>query len=417
MLTRLEGAASDGLDKLGRLFEDSLSGSAYWQALAYADRIAADPRASVSRRAEAFRAAGELRLQLGDYPGAARDLERATGAVPSSSDLFHLAEAKREQPDEALPFADRAAAAAGATLWQRAKANLLSAELRVDLGDVAGAEKKLFLVLKDAPEDLDALSAMVRLKRGNKPAALPYAQRAGRAAAKAPLWRRPAALRLGARLWLELSEPAQAAELLRRALRFNPEDMDALTPLVAVHGKLTAQQRSGFRRDAPAGGADSEATASSDQALARALERDPDDLEALRQFVERHRRRPAEAAAYAERFSRSIWKTPVWQRAEAQRTLAALWRALGDDVKAYAALERAYESQSSLLTWLMFIAMPNREQDDEAIPNALRIYCRAAEMRLTLGDRAGAQETLRLGLALDPANAWALRLMAALARP
>ena len=77
--------------------------------------------------------------------------------------------------------------------------------------------------------------------------------------------------------------------------------------------------------------------------------------------------------------------------------------------------ERAYESQSSLLTWLMFIAMPNRAQDDEAIPNALRIYCRAAEMRLTLGVARGAGDLRRL--ALDPANAWALRLMAALARP
>ncbi len=55
-----------------------------------------------------------------------------------------------------------------------------------------------------------------------------------------------------------------------------------------------------------------------------------------------------------------------------------------------------------------------RQSDPKSSGGAMVIYCAAAEMRISLGDRAGAKEELEQGLTLDPGHAWALRLMEAL---
>lgn len=390
-----------------------------WRALADADRDAADPKASGPHRAESLRRAGELRLSLGDFPGAETDFRRALELLPGDSGLLlRLAEALHERPELALPFADRAASAAGASAAARADGYLLAGRLRLELEDAAGAEKSLALALSDAPDDLDALHAMARVLRARKPAAFVFAERAERAAAKSPPWRRPAALRLAARVWLELDEHARAAENFRLALLFNPEDLDALGPLVRMKDRLAPGRLAGLRRAALAAGrrTELETEASSEEAPLRALASAPDDLEALRRLVVLHReRRPAEAAAYAARFGAAVPRSPVWQRAEAYRELARLWSSLGDAAKAQASIDRAHDGQSdSLLTWRMIDALPPPAKEKLNQGGPMAVYCAAAEMRLALGDRAGAEEVLALALRHEPGHAWALRLKAAL---
>lgn len=407
-------SAPPDLAALERQFESSLADFDYWQALAYADLVAAAPQTAAARRSEVLRKAGELRLLLGDFPGAAEDFRNAMGGNPRASDLLNLAEAKREQPEEALPYAERAAKAPDAAAFDRAKANLLAAALRMDMGDASGAEKNLALALTDAPDDLDALSAMVRLKRENKPAARAYAERAERAAAKTPPWQRPAAYRFASRIWLEIGEHERAAEKLRSALRLNPEDLEALAPLVRMKDKLTPKQLAGFQRSALVSDADKEAAAKSPSADAvnRALAANPHDLEALRQLLVLNRSNPAAATSHAARFADSVRKSPVWHRAEADRVLAAFWLSVGNEGKAYATLDHAYEFQTnSIAAWRMFLKMPKLAPADEHRSGALSAYCNAAELRLALGDREGAQETAKLGLKLDPTHACALRIL------
>lgn len=412
---RLEADPED-LDALEQLAELGRYEDAPWSRLSFTDKIAASPRASAARRAEAVRQAGEMRLSLGDFHGAQNDFERALASAPGDAGLLHLlALAKHERPEEALIDADRAAKA-GASAVGRARAHLLAGQLRTDLADAAGAEKSLALALKDAPDDLDALHAMVRVLRGRKAEALVYAERAGAAAGRTPLWQRPAALFLSARVWLELEEHARAAETLRSALRFNPEDLDALGALVRIKDKLGPEQLAGLRRAtlrAEGPGASEPPAPNDAQALARALAKNPDDLEALRRLIVSSRR--IEAAAYALRFEDAVWKSPVWQRAEANRVLAAVWLELGAPDRAAAILERARDLKSDAIdTWRMIVALGPRDRNTRLKGVYSGIYCTAAEMRTALGDREGAEEEVRLSLKEEPAHPWSLRLLAEL---
>ncbi|MCM2303927.1 MAG: hypothetical protein NDJ72_04445, partial [Elusimicrobia bacterium] len=416
--TRLAGLLArnpDDVAVLGRMAAIHRSRIQFWHALTYLDRMAASPRASPEQRAEFLGQAGELRLQIGDFPAAAADFRRALALRPGDSVFLRLlAEALRERPEEALPYADRAAAAAGASAHARSRANLLAGDLRADIGDAAGAERNAGLALKDAPGDLDALHAMVRLKRGRKPDALAYAERASREAAKAPRWLRPAAFRLSARVWLEIDEPSRAADELGRALRLDPEDLDALRLLVPIKGKLAPKQLAGLRWPALAsGGTATEEPAPWSEAQARrALRDNPSDLEALRRLAELSRERPAEAAAHAQTFMDVLWRAPAWQREDAALALVRLWRALGDESKATLVLERVLDLQSdSIASWRLAVEMSHSEATVYEPSWVIGSYCTAASMRLALDDRAGAEEELARALKLQPADSWALELM------
>ncbi len=363
-----------------------------------------------------LRQAGELRLLLGDLPGAEKDFTQALQKTPADFELLYgLARAKRERPEEALPVAARAASAVGASAVQRAKANLLAGELRSDIGDRAGAAKSLALALKDAPENLDVLYALVRLKRGDKPAALDYAERAERAAAASPRWLRPAALYLAGRAWLELDEPSRAAENFRLALQFNPENLDALGALVRIKGKLTSAQLDSVRRSALAAGPAKESvpTPDSEDAVSRALESNPNDLEALRRRVALliSLKRPADAVAAAKRFQAAVGLAPVWQQAEANRALAALWLELGDRDEAVLILNQTRDVRTDdIETWRMLATIPGHER----LKPPASIDCTAAQMRLELGDLAGAEENVKRALKLEPHHSWARQLQSSL---
>jgi len=420
LIKRLEADPQD-LDVLEELAELGRYADAPWWKMTYTDKIAANPRASAARRAEAVRQAGEMRLQLGDFHGAQMDFERALEAAPGDGGLLYLlALAKQERPEEALIDAERAAKAAGFSAAGRANANLLAGQLRTDIGNAAAAQASLTLALSDAPDDLDALYAMVRVLRERKSEALVFARRADDAAGRTPLWQRPAALLLSARIWLELEEHAPAAEKLLAVLRFNPEDLDALGALVRIKDKLTAKQLDDARRAsllAAAPDARVPEASNDEDALKRALADNPDDLETLRRLAvsSLQRRRRIEAAVFALRFEDAVWKTPVWQRAEANRVLAALWLDLGSRDRAWAILNRARDLKSdSIDTWRMFIALRPSERGTNLKGVYSGIYCTAAEMRMAIGDRAGATESVNLSLKQEPGHPWSLRLRAAL---
>lgn len=371
-----------------------------WEALDLADR------------AGARRQAAEIRLELGDFAGAEADLAILLKDRPDDFDLLLMsAKARRDRPDAALPYAERAARA-GAAGPRLGAAHLLASELRLDLGDAAGAEKSAELAAVEAPGDLDALHALVRLKRARKPEALAYAERAERAAAAAPLWRRAAAARAAARVWLELDEHSRAAGCLRRALELNPVDIDALGLAAGIKARLSAGELAGFRRAAPAA---PERQPSGAEDAERALARDPNDLEALRSLaaLSLSRGLKPQAEALVERFTRAVWKTPLWQQAEAYRTAAKIWIELGRSDRAAQSLAKAHAlQQDALETQQLGASLPRGASEAANVDASISIYifCRAAELRLALDDRAGAEALLARALALQPDHGWALRL-------
>lgn len=403
-LTAALSAAPDDPEILEKLVR--LNGGRGWAALGYLDRLEASPRSSLEARAMAARRAGELRLQLGDLPGAEADFRRAAVGRPGDADLPRLiAEAKREHPEEALPFAEQAAAFPGASPAARARAALLAGRLRADQGDAAGAEKSLALALRDEPEDLETLVAAARLARPRKTEAAALAARADRAAAASPLWERAAAYREAARGWIDLGEASPAYEDLLGALRLNSEDLDALSLLARLKGRLTPAQLQGARRGAagPAGTAAAAGTAA------------PGDLEALRREALAKLSDPAAAEEAAARLSDAAWKAAPWRRESAARMAAETWAALGRVDEACELLGFINDLQSnSLENYRLALRLPACLPDlDEAgwVPT---VYAQAALLRLELGDRAGAEAELRDDLKMKPGDPDALRLLESL---
>ena len=368
-------------EALRELAGTALDEGRLWQALSYAVRAGDDAQA------------GEIRLALGDLAGAEADLGRALKLAPGDGGLLLLqARAKRERPAEALPYARKAAA------------HLLVGELQVDLGDAVGAEASFKRALDSADGDLDAHHAMVRLKRGRKKEAFVYAERAERAAAKAPLWRRSAAQRLSARIWIELEEHPRAAKNLMRALRAEPDDYDALLTLVQLKERLP-QKTIDWTPSA-------EGVSQGDSAQ-------DDELEALRKLSEglRAQGRFPEAAAQAQRLSRTVWRAPLWQQEAAHRLSAELWLSLGRSTQAFQSLSRALESNPDSIAARRMLLGLRRPGDEDGAFAASDIdgfssrYFRVAELRLELGDRAGAKESLKRALELNADNAAASRLL------
>ena len=422
-LSELLKSDPENLEALGALAAIHRSHIQFWHALSYLDRMAASKKASPAQRADLLRQAGELRLQIGDPSAAAADFRRGLELMPGDSALLRLlAEADRERPEAAIAHADAAAAAKGATAHLRSRANRLAGELRADIGDLAGAERKLALALKDAPGDLDTLHAIVRIKRDRKAEALPHAERASREAAKAPLWMRGAAHRLAARIWLLIGDHSRAADELGLALRLDPEDLDALRLLLPIKDRLEPARLAGLRWGAssPSEGQGREPKPMGEAGARSALDSNPDDLEALFRLAELDldRKRRSQAASWAQRLMDAVWRAPVWQREDAALALARLWLKIGDRAKARLVMNRVLDLQSdSIATWRAAVEMSHREASIEDPSWVIGSYCTAAVMRRDLGDTAGAEEELKRALKLSPSDPWALELMAALQKP
>lgn len=407
-LGRLLELQPDDGDALRLMAEISLDDDLPWDALHYADLAGAE------------RLAGEIRLLLGDHSGAAENLKRAALQDPRDAELpLLLAQAKRDRPDDALSHARQSARAGGG-----AAAHLYAGNLQIDLGDKKGAEASLTQALASAPDDLDALHAIVRLKRGRKKEAFAYAVRAETAAGKAPLWLRQDAYRYSARIWIEIGEHARAGENLVRALTSNPDDYDALLTLVRIKARLP--QKTIARAHLGAGPIEPEPgpAAASEDELDRALGKNGHDLEALRRLVELSRDlgRFPRASVLARRFQRSVAKAPLWQREAAYRLGARLWLDLGREAPAFQSLSRALEVNPDSIAARRAIIGLRRPQEEDSVLDSADIggfanrYVRAAAMRVELGDRDGALASIQRALDLSPGDIGALQLRSRLKR-
>ncbi len=370
-----------------------------WEALKRAALLAAAPELSDSRRAGALLEAGSLRLLVGDDVGAERDFQDALRLQPGDARAYYgLAQAIRDRPREALPHADHAARSA-APPRRRAAAHRLAAEIRSDLGDAAGAQASLESALESAGQDLEALRDMVWLKRETPPEAHPYALRAFRAAETAPLWCRPAAFRLSARNWLELKDIPRAMAAYRRALEVNPDDLEALENLVRIMRE---------RPEASPVFPDSEPGASP-------LPPDPEDLESLRALIAaaRERKRPREAAEFAGRFEEAIQEAPLWQQADAFRLLAHTWLELGETAKAQQAVRSMDELEPNPVKPGPLLSLVEYPGDREAEKfKTARSHIAIGLLRAELKEPGEAERSLNRALELVPGHPAALLALA-----
>ncbi|MDE2511995.1 MAG: hypothetical protein KGL74_12805 [Elusimicrobia bacterium] len=321
-------------------------------ALSAARRWAELPGLTPAQVAEALCAGAEVRAMTGDAAGAADDFRKALALHPGDARaLIGLARALRETPEDALPFADRAVDAA-ATLRDRAAAGRLAAEIRLDLGDAAGARARLETALTLAPDDLEARRDMVRAKRSRPMDAAVDAARADQAAGRVPLWSRPDAYRLCARIWLELKDYPRAEADLGRALALDPDDLDALELLV----QLKREAPRGTSAAAAAPPAPAADAALSENEVQAALRADPLDLDALRRLIalRRSQGRAKEAGELARRFTDAVESAPVWQQAAAYHLITRVWLDLGNHPMARQTLWKARDMDPrSLATGLL----------------------------------------------------------------
>jgi len=380
-----------------------LNGDNPWRAQRLADEWAALPGLPAAERAEALVQAAQARSQVGDYAGAEGALKQALNAKPQDPlASFLLAQATRDRPAEALPRAEDAARGAQSPR-RRAAAYRLAAEIRLDLGDGAGARADLTRALDQAHDDLDSLVLAATAYGDSPDEALKYARQACAAADAQPSWRRAAAERVCARALSDRKDYAGAMAAAGRALALDPDDSDTLRAILRIK-RLSPDEK------LPAGGAPGAEKALSGAQARRALAEDPDDFEALRSLAEAARAagNKAEAADLAERFTAAVRLSPDWERLDAYRLSARLWIELGDARKALASLERAEDLDAA--------SVPNEKLIGRAmggyIPGAVsEAYGGAAKLRLALGEPAEADATLERGLDLAPENQQLLQLL------
>ncbi len=349
----------------------------------------------------ALRTGGRIRAALGDYPGARDRFERALKEDSAdAAAAYALAEILRETPEQALPYALSAARSAP-TARRKAEALRLAAEIQRDLDKDGDARGGLERALELRPDDFDGLHDMAALLRGEPSKAKYYARRALEAAGRAPSWLRADAYRRAARVWTELGDEAMAEESLRRALDADPDDLDALRALA------DARRRAGLPQAAPprsAAAAPPARRPRGETELEKALAADPDDLDALRELVALRRRekRLPEAKESAERFTLAVDAAPEWQRASAYRSIAEAWSDLGETEKAKQCILAAWLMSTHDLAVISDLArwkIPAPYQ--QAAPSDIRIEL--ARAKSDVGDQAGALAEIDAALSGDVA--------------
>lgn len=339
-----------------------------WSALALAERCAGSPELSERDRARALLDAGRIRSRLGDYAGAEDAFKRVLQLAPDRAEAaLGLAHVLRERPEEALEYAERAVRDAR-TPRLKASSQFLAGQIRLDMGDRAGAQESFNLALKAGGEDLDVLRALVRLTRERPREASDYASRAWRAAGSAPKWHRAAAYRRSASIWLELQDARRAADGYLCALELDPDDLDAMDALSALAG--------GLRRGPPGPCAPAAVdTAWTEDAAREALGIEPGNLDALRALItlKRGQGAKAEALDLAKRFLAAIEAAPSYQWGDALLFAGNAFVELEEMDLALSAVTEHYElfSPSTSLGALALEARtgpPRRERLESDVP-------------------------------------------------
>ncbi len=365
-------------DGLQARYRDELADVLFGQAAASAETAAGLPGISADERALALRRAARVRAALGDLRESEIELKKALALVPGDqATLRALARLTRDRPEEALVYA-RGARDAG-----------LEGILLEELGDDAGARKALRRELKGDPDDLEAWLALAAAA-ADKREAEEAAAGALRAAERAPVWRRGASYRLCAQRLLELGDTAKAARSLRRAVRWDPDDVVAWNGLARIH------QTNPAALEAP----DSAADAGAEEAAG------DDELESMRRLIERDAAagRRAQAEEAAQGFLEEVLDAPPWQQLDAYLIAARLWSGLGDERRAANILARAYDldyislAVAKAVSALPRAGLPNglgeRRYYYEVRPALEQGYFDLAAARAALGDAKGTHEAL-----------------------
>ena len=363
-----------------------------WKHLEKARRCAEDGGVGGAERAVLLRDSGALRARLGDVHGAESELKRALELAPGDADAaLVLATILRDRPEDALPWAERAAGSSGTA---GAAGLRVLAGVFADLGDEKAARASLSRALERSPDDLEALAELARLERGRPEAAEPLARRAAAAAEAAPAWLRGGARRRVARMWLDLGRPDEASGALRRALAADRDDLLALEALEALGGPAPAPFEA-----RPA-------------AAAPALE-----LDALRRaFEERRRpgRRPAREELFA--FDAEIERSPGWQQAAGHRWAAEAWLAAGESTRAEWSQKKAVLLEDDSIDNLLLSRRLWTGKGASGPRNLQMRLLRAAFAYKTLGDLAAAEDAAVRALALAPDAPEVLRFLDRLRR-
>jgi len=373
-----------------------------WSALEIAEQCANLPGLTPAERLTVLGDAGHLRVKVGDYAGAERAFRRALELKPSDAESsLRLAQVLREWPEEALPHARKAAA--GAVEERRRVALRLLGAIQRDLGDDAGARESFASALALHAGDLDALWAMAGLLRDRPAESSVHALRASQAAEAAPMWYRPAALRLCARGWLELKNFPKALASAKSALELAPDNRDALRLLLRA-----MRERD---RDKAAGGVPSsnEETSAAEETPAPG----PDPLEQLRESVERKRRSGDRkgAATLADQFTAAILDAPEWQQLSAYHEVARLWLELEDKAKARLSAQWAQRLDwTSLENALLIYELLPKSRDSSSSVLA-RSYSAAAREQMYLGYFERAETNAKRALEFDPQDAGARKVL------
>lgn len=393
-------------------------------AATFAESAAKDPAATSAQRVQAYRLSAEIRAHFGDQAGAQGKLEQALALSPDDFEtLAQLAETTRDKPRLALSYAERAVRAADAApAFRRAEITRLRAEILLDTGDEEGSRRELLAALELKPRDLETLRLLARVERGDRAAAESRARAADAAAAEAPEWLRPAALRFAARIWLDLEAYAEAADAYRRVLAVDPNDQAALFGLVHIE---FMRPKAGLTRvatpddKAPTFGPPWKEW--TPETLARAERSNPDSPEAwrLRAAAALAQGRPKDALAAARRCADAIIRAPLWQQAAAERLAARMHLDLGSASDASLILARAVRLEPYSVHTLLMQSSLNispYELPSAVTPlatsnrtiNESMGYREIAEARWDLGDTEGAAAALAKALKANPKDDAAL---------
>jgi tetratricopeptide (TPR) repeat protein len=244
-------------------------------------------------------------------------------------------ELRRGRPEAARPYAERLEKVSGGTPAGRADAARRTAEVRAALGDAEGAAAGLRRALAAVPEDPQALRQMLDLlvSRGRPEDALPYAERLEKK--------------------LESASPSDRADAARRTARVRSEVAlksgrpeaalaDAERLVEEAKGGAPKERAEAYARLAEAQGAAKD-VAAQERSLRLALEADPENALAARAWVDLALAlgRPEEALPYARRLAAAPKAGRGGVPADAYRRLARVQRRLKDEAGAEASLRLA----------------------------------------------------------------------------
>lgn len=364
----------DNLDALHMMID--LNQNKPQAASLYSDRaVLAIQRKPSWARVPAYLDLAQIHLRLKNNARAEEALSRALAEDSANlAVLRKMIALKQDRPHEGLPYADRLVQAVENSSPQvRVEAYLNRAQILLRLKNNARAEADLKQALDAEPDNLRALSLLIDLKQDNPRESLDYAERKARAVRNSPDRDRAAAYLDLARTHLQLKDYPLAEENVKRALKADPNNLNALFLIVSL------------KQD-----------------------------------------HPREALIYAERAVLAAQNSPDQNRSAAYLNLAQIHLRLKDNARAENDLKLALAADPGSLNALHLMVDLKQNNPEEALVYAKQAavlsvhnpsprvrataYLDLARTHLRLKNIAQAEEEAKSALETDPHNLEALRI-------